>query len=204
MKMVSHSKTDKSGAAHTDSELIDRFEIRFSGSGGQGLILAGVMLAEAVATVDGKNCVQTQSYGPEARGGASRADVVISSGEIYYPKPMQLDLLLALSQEACDNYYHDLKEDGLLIVDSHLVTQVPTTRWVGIPFSQLARHTIGNTMVANVISLGAICAISGIVSEAGLTEVVKRRAPRGTEEKNIAALQLGLAEGKKAKERMRL
>lgn len=201
--MVSHSKSEKAGAEHTDSELIDRYEIRLSGSGGQGLILAGVMLAEAAATVDGKNCVQTQSYGPEARGGASRADVVISSGEIYYPKPMQLDLLLALSQEACDNYYHDLKENGLLIVDSHLVTQVPTARWVGIPFSQLARHTIGNTMVANVISLGAICAISGVVSEAGLTEIVKRRAPRGTEEKNVAALQLGLAEGRKAKERMR-
>jgi 2-oxoglutarate ferredoxin oxidoreductase subunit gamma len=203
MNMTSHPKPGKSGASHTDSESIDRYEIRLSGSGGQGLILAGVMLAEAVATIDGKNCVQTQSYGPEARGGASRADVVISSGEIYYPKPMQLDLLLALSQEACDNYYRDLKENGLLIVDSHLVTQVPTSRWIGIPFSQLARHEIGNTMVANVISLGAICAISGVVSEAGLSEVVKRRAPRGTEEKNLAALQLGLTEGKKAKDRIR-
>jgi 2-oxoglutarate ferredoxin oxidoreductase subunit gamma len=203
MSMTSHPKPGKSGASHADSESIDRYEIRFSGSGGQGLILAGVMLAEAVATVDGKNCVQTQSYGPEARGGASRADVVISSGEIYYPKPMQLDLLLALSQEACDNYYRDLKETGLLIVDSHLVTQVPTTRWIGIPFSQLARHEIGNTMVANVISLGAICAIAGVVSEAGLIEVVKRRAPRGTEEKNLAALQLGLNEGRKAKDRIR-
>jgi 2-oxoglutarate ferredoxin oxidoreductase subunit gamma len=202
--MTNHTKPEKAGASHADSDMIDRYEIRLSGSGGQGLILAGVMLAEAVATVDGKNVVQTQSYGPEARGGASRADVVISSGEIFYPKPMQLDLLLALSQEACDNYFHDLKEEGLLLVDSHMVTQVPTTKWVGIPFSQLARHTIGNTMVANVISLGAICAISGVVSEAGLIEVVKRRAPRGTEEKNLAALQLGLDEGRKAKERIRI
>ncbi len=201
--MTSPTKANKAAAAQARNDTIDRYEIRFSGSGGQGLILAGVMLAEAVATYDGKNVVQTQSYGPEARGGASRADVVISANEIYYPKPMQLDLLLALSQEACDNYYHDLKEDGLLIVDSHMVTQVPTSLWVGIPFSQLARHTIGNPMVANVISLGAICAVSGVVSEAGLTEVVKRRAPRGTEEKNLAALQLGLEEGRKAKERLR-
>ena len=80
----------------------DRYEVRLSGSGGQGLILAGVMLAEAVGVGDGKNAVQTQSYGPEARGGASRSDVVIAEGEIYYPKTMKLDLLLALTQEACD------------------------------------------------------------------------------------------------------
>ena len=202
--MANNVKSDKANVGHDDKDIIDRYEIRLSGSGGQGLILAGVMLAEAVATIDGKNCVQTQSYGPEARGGASRADVVISSSEIYYPKPMQLDLLLALSQEACDNYYHDLKENGLLIIDSHMVTQVPTTRWVGIPFSQLARHDIGLPMVANVISLGAICAVTGVVSEAAITQVVKRRAPRGTEEKNMAALQLGLAEGMKAKEKLRL
>jgi 2-oxoglutarate ferredoxin oxidoreductase subunit gamma len=204
MTMTNNTKADKTRRAESDGEIIDRFEIRFSGSGGQGLILAGVMLAEAVSTVDGKNVVQTQSYGPEARGGASRADVVISSGEIFYPKPMQLDLLLALTQEACDTYYRDLKELGLLVVDSHLVTQVPTTRWVGIPFSQLARHEIGNPMVANVISLGAICAIAGVVSEDGLAQIVKRRAPRGTEDKNLAALQLGLIEGRKAKEKLRI
>lgn len=201
--MTDNPKTEKARRQEIDSDASDRFEIRLSGSGGQGLILAGVMLAEASGTFDGKNVVQTQSYGPEARGGASRADVVISAGEIYYPKPMQLDLLLALTQEACDTYYKDLKEQGLLVVDSHLVTQVPTSRWCGIPFSQLARHDIGLPMVANVISLGAICAITGIVSEEGLIQVVKRRAPRGTEEKNMAALQLGLTEGRKAKERLR-
>jgi 2-oxoglutarate ferredoxin oxidoreductase subunit gamma len=169
----------------------DRFEIRLSGSGGQGLILAGVILAEAIGTIDGKNAVQSQSYGPEARGGASRADVVVSADEIYYPKTMKLDLLLALTQEACDTYFHDLKDGGILIIDSDLVTQPPTPRCYALPFIQLAKNEIGVAMVANVISLGAICELTGIVSKQALTEVVKKRAPRGTEEKNLRALELG-------------
>jgi 2-oxoglutarate ferredoxin oxidoreductase subunit gamma len=177
----------------------DRYEIRLSGSGGQGLILAGVMLAEAVGTIDGRNVAQTQSYGPEARGGASRADVVISDDEISYPKAMKLDLLLALTQEACDSYYHDLKEDGTLIIDSHMVTQPPTPRCYGFPFVQLAKSEIGVAMVANVVSLGTICELTGIVSKQALTEVVRRRAPRGTEEKNLKALELGFQIAKNVK-----
>ena len=91
------NKMDRTKKASLEDE--DRYEIRLSGSGGQGMVFAGTILAEAIGVEDGKNVCQTQSYGPEARGGASRADVVISSGEIYYPKPMRLDLLLALSQE---------------------------------------------------------------------------------------------------------
>ena len=177
----------------------DRYEIRLSGSGGQGLILAGVILAQAIGTIDGKDVVQSQSYGPEARGGASRADVVISGKEIYYPKTMKLDLLLALTQEACDTYFHDLKDGGTLIIDSHLVTQPPTPQCYSFPFIQLAKEKIGVAMVANVISLGAICELTGIVSKSALTEVVKMRAPKGTEEKNLKALNLGfkIAKGMK-------
>ena len=86
-----------------------------------------------------------------------------------------------------------------MIVDSHLVTQTPFARTVGIPFSQLARHEIGMPMVANVISLGAICAVTGIVTVESLTKIVQKRSPRGTEEKNMAALELGLKVGKEAK-----
>jgi 2-oxoglutarate ferredoxin oxidoreductase subunit gamma len=157
------------------------------------------VLAQAIATIDGGNVVQTQSYGPEARGGASRADLVISDSEIYYPKPMSLNLLLAMTQEACDNYFKDLKEDGLLVIDSHLVTQVPTSRFVGFPYIQLAKNEIGVPMVANVIALGTICSLTNIVSEKALTEVVRMRAPRGTGEKNLEALKLGLKLGKQAK-----
>ncbi len=194
--------TKKKSEEHKDP--FDRFEIRLSGSGGQGLVLGGVMLAEALATVDGKNVVQTQSYGPEARGGASRTDLVVSSAEIYYPKPMGLDLLLAMTQESCDLYLDALKEGGLLVYDSHLVTQVPYSNAVGVDFTQLARHEIGIPIMANVIALGAICALTGVVSEKGLRQVVQRRAPRGTEEKNMAALDLGLKIGKQSKQGMKV
>lgn len=169
----------------------DRFEIRLSGSGGQGLILAGVMLAQAMGVEDGKNVVQTQSYGPEARGGASRADVVVSNDTIYYPKPMGLDMLLALTQEACDTYFSDLKENGLLIIDSHLVHQPPTPDCYAFPFTDLARTEIGHVMVANVISLGAIVGLTKLCNKESIKKVVKSRAPVGTEEKNLNALELG-------------
>ncbi len=175
----------------------DRYEIRLSGSGGQGLILAGVILAEALGIGDGKNVVQTQSYGPEARGGASRADLVVADGEIYYPKTMKLDLLLALTQEACDKYYPDLKEGGTLIVDSTMVTQVPTKNYYGLPFMQLAREEVGIVMVANVVSLGAISELTGIVTRDSIRNAVLARAPRGTEEKNKKALELGIEAAKK-------
>lgn len=179
----------------------DRFEIRLSGSGGQGLILAGVILATAIGTGDGRNVVQTQSYGPEARGGASRADLVVSDGEIYYPKCMKLDMLLALTQEACDNYYPDMKEGGILVVDSNMVTQLPTKNYIGFPFVQMAREKIGNVIMANVIALGVIAELTGIVSKDAVKAAVLQRAPKGTEEKNKAALELGMSMAKKKKQK---
>jgi len=186
-------------SSHNKKVTDNRFEIRLSGSGGQGLILAGVILAEAIGVGDGKNAVQTQSYGPEARGGASRADVVISNGQIYYPKTMKLDLLLALTQEACDRYYPDMKPDGLLVIDSTLVTQIPTKKFYGFPFVRLAREEIGHVMVANVIALGAITELTGIVSREAVKDAVLSRAPKGTEDKNQKALELGFKIAKKAK-----
>jgi 2-oxoglutarate ferredoxin oxidoreductase subunit gamma len=177
----------------------DRFELRLSGSGGQGMIFASVVLGEAIGLAEGKNVVQSQSYGPEARGGASKADVVVSSQEIFYPKAMKLDLLLAMTQEAMDKYYADLKEDGILIVDTSLVTSVPTDKYYGLEFTRLARHEIGQIMVANVIALGAIAALTGIVSLESITNAVLSRAPRGTEDKNKKAVEVGYNEAMKLK-----
>jgi len=179
----------------------DRFEMRLSGSGGQGMVFAGMILAEAIGINDGKNVVQTQSYGPEARGGASRSDVVVSSKEIFYPKPIKLDLLLCLTQESCDTYHQALKEDGILIVDSGLVTQLPAGKVHAFPFTQLARDRIGTPMVANIIALGTIASLTKIVSKKGLLETVQRRAPKGTEEKNLKALESGFELARKRKGR---
>ena len=185
------------------ADIDDRFEIRLSGSGGQGMIFAGMVLAEAIGINDGKNVVQTQSYGPEARGGASRSDVVVSSKEIFYPKTIKLDLLLCLTQEACDTYHQALKEDGVLIVDSGPVAQLPACEVNAFPFTQLARDRIGTPMVANIIALGTIAGLTKVVSKKGLLEAVQRRAPKGTEEKNLKAVEIGfeLARKKRVRER---
>jgi len=177
----------------------DRFELRLSGSGGQGMILASVILSEAIGASDQRNVTQTQSYGPEARGGASKSDVVISANEIYYPKAMQLDMLLAMTQESLDSYFPFLKEGGTLVVDTTLVTEFPTKDYYGLPFTQLAREEAGHIMVANVIALAAIAELTGIVSREALTNAVLKRAPRGTEEKNKKAIDIGFAEAAKLK-----
>jgi len=177
----------------------DRFEMRLSGSGGQGMILASVIFAEAIAKSDERNVVQTQSYGPEARGGASKSDVVISANEIYYPKAMKLDLLLCMTQESMDKYFTDLKPTGKLVVDTTLVTEIPTEDYYGLPFTRLAREDAGHVMVANVIALAAIAEITGLVSRDALTGAVLKRAPRGTEDKNKKAIEIGFTEAAKLK-----
>lgn len=188
---------DRTKKASIEDE--DRCEIRLSGSGGQGMVFAGTILAEAIGVEDGKNVCQTQSYGPEARGGASRSDLVVSSKEIYYPKPLKLDLLLALTQESCDAYYQALKEDGVLIVDSGLVTQLPARRVYGFPFTQVARDQLGTPVVANIIALGVMAGLTKIVSKQGLSEVVRRRAPKGTEERNLKAVEIGFGLARRKK-----
>jgi len=130
-----------------------RYEIRLAGSGGQGLVLAGVILAEAAGIYDGKFVCQTQSYGPEARGGASKAEVVISDAEIDYPKAIRPDVLLALNQKSLDVFLGDLKEGGVLLVDADLVREVPESGALSIPFTRLAREA-GRELMANIVALG--------------------------------------------------
>lgn len=176
-----------------------RYDIRLSGSGGQGLILIGIILAEAIGIYDGKYVVQTQSYGPEARGGSSKSEVVVSDTEIDYPKAMKLDCLLAMNQKSCDDYYMDLKPDGLLIVDSTFVTQIPLPKAYQIPFTHMARTIFKREMVANIIALGALAKLTGIVSPKSLELSVLFRVPKGTEKLNRDALRAGIKAAEKAK-----
>ncbi|MEJ2635917.1 MAG: 2-oxoacid:acceptor oxidoreductase family protein [Calditrichia bacterium] len=179
-----------------------KIEIRLSGSGGQGLILAGVILAEAAAIYEGKNAIQTQSYGPEARGGASKSEVIISDDEILYPKTTRLDFLLALNQEACDKYSHDLKDKGLLLVDSDAVDHLPPVRVTSLPLVRTAREKVGKTMTTNIVSLGALVGLSGVVSRKALEKAVLARVPKGTEKLNLLALKLGYELAEEIKERI--
>jgi 2-oxoglutarate ferredoxin oxidoreductase subunit gamma len=169
----------------------DRFEIRLAGAGGQGMILAGLILAEAAAIYDGKNAIQTQSYGPEARGGASGSEVVISEGTIHYPKVMSPDVLLAMSQEACDKFFYSLKSDGLLIVDSGFVERVPSSRAVVLPITEIAQETTGRAITANIVALGLIGGLTGIISRGALEKAVSAHVPKGTTELNLQAVAAG-------------
>ena len=171
----------------------DRTEIRLAGEGGQGMILAGIILAEAAAIYDGKNAVQTQSYGPEARGGASKAEVIISDGEIDHPEVVSADVLLAMSQEACDKYASGLKKNGVLIVDEEKVGRVPTTRAIKVPITKLAIETTGKAITASAVALGVLVGLTGVVSREAVQKAVVARAPKGTEEMNRAALAAGFA-----------
>lgn len=176
-----------------------RFEIRLSGSGGQGLILMGIILAEAIGIYDGKYVAQTQSYGPEARGGSSKSEVIVSDEEIDYPKAIRLDLLLAMNQKSCDEFYPDLKPEGLLIVDSTFVTQIPTPKAFQIPFTRLAREKFEREVVANIIALGALSQLTPIVSAKAVESAVLARVPKGTEKLNRDALRAGMNAAKRAK-----
>jgi len=175
----------------------DRYEIRLSGSGGQGIIMTAIILAEAVGVYDGKYVCQTQSYGPEARGGTSKAEVVISNKTIDYPKAIKPDLLLAMNQASCNTYFPDLKPEGLLVVDSTIVDQIPTSRVVAIPFTQIARKDIGREIVANMVALGAVGLLSRSVSPKSLEKALMARVPRGTEEINRKALRAGIKAAQK-------
>jgi 2-oxoglutarate ferredoxin oxidoreductase subunit gamma len=170
-----------------------RFEIRLSGAGGQGLILVGKILAEAAAIYDDKNATQSQSYGPEARGGASRSEVIISDGDIDYPKATNIDLLLAMTQEAVDKYAEDTKAGGIIIVDSSFVKNIPEGEFTvySFPITNLAEEKIGKKIVANIIALGAIERLSRIVSENAIINAIRARVPKGTEETNIKAFKYG-------------
>lgn len=174
-----------------------RYEIRLSGSGGQGLILAGIILAEAAGVYDGKYVVQTQSYGPEARGGVSKSEIVISDEEIDYPKAIKLDLLLAMNQGSCDEYFKDLKDDGILAVDSTFVTSIPTKRALKIPFTTIAQGNLGKKFVANMVALGAISQITDMISMKAIEAAITARVPKGTESLNIGAFKAGVEAAKK-------
>lgn len=175
----------------------DQYEIRFAGSGGQGIIMAALVLAEAAGVYDGKYVCQTQSYGPEARGGNSKAEVVISKKVIDYPRATKLDLLLAMNQAACDTYFLDLKPKGLLVVDATLVDQVPTSRVVAISFTQIARKEVGKKFVANIVGLGAVGYLAQVVSLKSLEAALIARVPKGTEEMNRKALHAGIKAARK-------
>jgi 2-oxoglutarate ferredoxin oxidoreductase subunit gamma len=172
----------------------DVLEIRLSGTGGQGMILAGIILGEAAAIYDDLHALQSQSYGPEARGGASKSEVLISEHDIDYPRVTKPDLLLALSQRACDTYIKDLDKNSVLLVDSIRVKRLPENlsfKVYKIPFSKISREITGREITTNIVALGAVNEILKAVSFESLEKSLMTKVPKGTEEMNRKSLYAG-------------
>jgi 2-oxoglutarate ferredoxin oxidoreductase subunit gamma len=176
-----------------------RTEIRLAGEGGQGMILAGIILAEAAAIYDGKRAVQTQSYGPEARGGASRSEVVISDGEIDHPEVLSADVVVALSQEAYKKFGKSVRPGGLLIVDEDRVEPSADFDGIKVPVARIAHETTGRAITANTVALGVLVGLTDLVSRESIEKAIAARAPKGTEEMNRKALQAGFAAAEQVK-----
>lgn len=177
-----------------------RYELRFSGSGGQGLITAGIILAKAASIYEGKEAVQSQSYGPEARGGAAKSEVIISEELIDYPKVTKCDVLLAMTQKACDRYCGDIKEGGVLLVDSDLVRPPHQDRFrtISLPILKIAKHDVGRVITANMVALGAMVAITGVVSRDNADQAVVSSFPEPFIDVNRKAFNRGYERAKEA------
>ncbi|MCF7792958.1 MAG: 2-oxoacid:acceptor oxidoreductase family protein [Candidatus Cloacimonetes bacterium] len=167
-------------------------EIRLSGSGGQGLITAGIILARA-AVLDKVRVTQTQSYGPESRGGASRADVIISNEVFYFPEATRFDVLLALTQEAYDKFAFNLNDDGILIADNTFVKNISLmdTEVYELPFTEIATKELGSPLPTNIMSLAFLVKVTGVVSEASLKKAVTESVKPQYVDMNLKAMRLG-------------
>ena len=176
-----------------------RTEIRICGFGGQGIILAGIILGKAASLFDKNEAVQTQSYGPEARGGASKCEVVIDNKLIEYPKVQNLDILVAMSNEALIKYIVDLKDEGILIVDPGTTKLEDVSDFIEqhnikvyeAPATRTAIDEIGLKIVANIVMVGAITKITKVISKEAVIKAVEDSVPKGTEKKNIQAFEAG-------------
>lgn len=165
-----------------------RKEIRIAGFGGQGIVLSGFILGQA-ALLDGNSAVQSQSYGPEARGGAAKSEVIISDEKIDYPRVTEADVFVAMSQEAYDKLRGDLREKGLILIDKDLV-EASGKAIKGIPFTKIA-DKLGKKIVANVVMLGALTAITGIVSKESIKKAIEANVPRKALKINMKAFEKG-------------
>ncbi len=176
--------------------MANRHEIRLCGYGGQGIILAGYIIGQAASIFDGKSTTFIQDYGPEARGGACRADVVISDERVLYPYIVAPSILIAMSQEAYNKYYTKNRHDALVIIEEDLVKPRETSSGglLTVPATRMAEE-MGRVMVANVVMLGFFTAVTGIVSIDAMRKSILASVPKGSEELNVKAIERGYAYG---------
>jgi 2-oxoglutarate ferredoxin oxidoreductase subunit gamma len=175
-----------------------RLEVRLAGFGGQGIIRAGLILAMA-CIYSAKKVVQARSYGPESRGGSCKSELVISDEEIDYPKVDEPDILVAMSQDAFNTYANTIKPGGIILLDPDMVPMHESKnpcRIFRVPSVKIAEQ-LGKTIVANVVMLGALVAVTQITSTEALKNSILSNVPKGTEKLNLKAFEKGYKYGKK-------
>ena len=173
-----------------------RTEIRISGFGGQGIILAAYVIGKAAAVVEGRHATLNQSFGPEARGSACSAQLVLSDEPVSYPYVRDIELLVAMSQDAYRIFLPEVREGGLVLIDDSLVTP-ETTRKIrthGVPATRIAEE-LGRRIMANMVMVGFFTAVTGIITPQAATKSVSTSVPSGSQEVNLKALERGLAHG---------
>jgi 2-oxoglutarate ferredoxin oxidoreductase subunit gamma len=173
---------------------MERCRIVFSGSGGQGVITAAIILAEAAVLHEGLIAVQSQVYGPEARGGATRSDVIISESEIFFPKVFQPNVLVCLTQQAYNKYIPIVRPGGLLVTDTRYVETVRKVdaKQVELPLFETVIEKIGKPIVLNICMLGSVIALTGLVQPDSIMNVLQDRIPASFLKMNREALRLGM------------
>jgi 2-oxoglutarate ferredoxin oxidoreductase subunit gamma len=176
---------------------MERLRIVFSGSGGQGVITAAIVLAESAVLHDTLLATQTQVYGPEARGGATRSDVIISDSPIYFPKVTQPNVLVALTQEAYMKYYDIVRPGGLLLTDPRHVTVLTAvdSRQVEIPMHSAMTDHPAIPAGYNICMLGVLLSLTRVVRPESVARVLETRVPKDSLAMNLKALELGLSLG---------
>ncbi|MBW1996120.1 MAG: 2-oxoacid:acceptor oxidoreductase family protein, partial [Deltaproteobacteria bacterium] len=173
---------------------MERWRMVFSGSGGQGVITAAIILAEAAVLYEDLNAVQSQVYGPEARGGATRSDVIISDSEIFFPKVFQPNVLVCLTQQAYNKYSPIIRPGGLLVTDTRYVKleRKVDARQVELPLYDTVMESIGKPIVFNICMLGAVVGLTNILKPDSIMKVLQNRIPENFLKINRDALQLGM------------
>lgn len=173
--------------------MANKTEIRIGGSGGQGVVLAAQILGKA-AVMDGKNALQTQAYGAEARGSLAKSEVIISDGKIGFPAVRKPDILVTMSQEAMDKLLKDLKENGILIVDSTNVTRFPETKTntYKIPITETAKKQYGEALYANMVMLGVLTKLTKLVTVQSMEKAIGESVSKKTLKTNINAFRTGM------------
>ena len=177
-------------------------EVRICGFGGQGVILSGFIIGKAASVFMDYHAVQSQSYGPEARGGAARSEVIISDEKIGYPRPTSVDFFIAMSQEAFDTYRTDIRKDTVIVVDPDLVPKHNIGQPVHKVHAQRIAEQLGNIIVTNIVMVGAATAIFDLLKHDAVKDAVIDSVPKKFIELNKKAFEKGLEAGKNARKEL--